>query len=271
METSSAPRASHDNALEAAQSQPSTPQGLAVFLTPEYDPSLPLPANPFSHLSTTERLGFLSPVEYLAQAVASETANASSLFPLRDHTPAFIAAYTPLDDGENLFQDLDPVADKARLFNIVSGFVARDGREARTPDVVNQEMEKETILVTKKVVGKWKGPRGKRGRAKHKGKKSNPSVFAELDDPSKIEKAAGRVVGGDGREKDHGAFDDTQVFLLTEVQEEENDGDEAAAEKRMSVKNKVSFPQRIVVRRRFTDESTALRSRGQGVPACLLK
>jgi hypothetical protein len=115
------------------------------------------------------------------------------------------------------------------------------------------------------------GAEGKRGRAKHKGKKSNPSVFAELDDPSKIEKAAGRVVGGDGGEKDHGAFDDTQVFLLTEVREEENDRDEAVAEKKMSVKNKVSFPQRIVVRRRFTDEYTALRPRSRRVPAWLLK
>jgi hypothetical protein len=271
METSSAPRASHDNALEAAQSQPSTPQDLAVSLTPEYDPSLPPPDNPFSHLSTPERLGFLSPVEYLAQAITSETANASTLLPLRDHTPAFIAAYTPLDDGENLFQDLDPVADKARLFNIVSGFVARDGREARTPDVVNQEMEKETILVTKKVVGKWKGPKGKRGGVKHK---------------KKIESAAmggvvGRVVGGDRgaasaspemkKEQDHGAFDGTEFFLMEEVQEEENDGDEAAAEKKMSVKNKVSFPRRFVVRRRSTDEYTALRPRSRGVPAWLLK
>jgi hypothetical protein len=268
METSSAPRASHDNALEAAQRQLSTPQGLAVSLTPEYDPSLPPPANPFSSLSTIERLGFLSPAEYLAQAVTSETANASTLLPLRDLTPAFIAAYRPLDVGENLFQDLDPVADKARLFNIVSGFVARDGREARTPDVVNQEMERETVT---KGMGKWKGPRGKRGGVKHKRKKPNPSVFAELDGPPKIGKAAGRVVAGDGGEKDHGAFDDTQEFLLTEVQEEENDGDEAAAEKKVSVKNKVSFPQRFVVRRKFTDEYTAFRSRGQGIPAWLLK
>jgi hypothetical protein len=140
--------------------------------------------------------------------------------------------------------------------------------EARTPDVVNQEMERETVT---KGMGKWKGPRGKRGGVKHKRKKPNPSVFAELDGPPKIEKAAGRVVAGDGGEKDHGAFDDTQEFLLTEVQEEENDGDEAAAEKKVSVKNKVSFPQRFVVRRKFTDEYTAFRSRGQGIPAWLLK
>jgi hypothetical protein len=104
---------------------------------PIYDPSLPLPPNPFTALTPAQHLGFLSPSAYIAQTVASETANASTQQPLAGHSPAFVAAYTPLALGENLFM-LDPVAEGQRMMNIVSGFVG-DGSGATGSGVNMQE------------------------------------------------------------------------------------------------------------------------------------
>jgi hypothetical protein len=203
MENSPAPVYSNTNTQEAAQS---TQAMAAQYPIPEYNPSLPFPPNLFSSLTSDQRLGFSSPADHIAQAAVSETSNASTILPLAGHTPAFIAAYTPLSPDENLFM-LDPAADRARMMNIVSGFV-RDGRTTPVPNRVNEEKVK-----------KKGARRGTRGGVRHKKE-------------GKARKDIEGVVGRDARptemEKDYTAFEDTQEFLLEELCEEGKYGDEYA-------------------------------------------
>jgi hypothetical protein len=80
--------------------------------------------------------------------IATETMTRSNEPAPTEHSAIFDSANRPLRLGQNVFEDLDSVADRHRLHNIVGGWVANDGSEMPSATVINREPEAST--------GEWK-------------------------------------------------------------------------------------------------------------------
>jgi hypothetical protein len=72
---------------------------------------------------------------------ATETTTRSNEPAPTEHSAIFDSANRPLRLGQNVFEDLDSVADRHRLHNIVGGWVANDGSEMPIATVINSEPE----------------------------------------------------------------------------------------------------------------------------------
>lgn len=94
--------------------------------------------NWFATATTNALLGFLPVADQLRINVTNATRVHAPEAPLRN-TPFFEEANRPLLPGENLFADVDPVKEWRRFNNILSGFVANSGTEARPAPTWDQE------------------------------------------------------------------------------------------------------------------------------------